>query len=258
MGRNTGVQGWVLGLSRCFCSAQTASPRNKPLSGGSRDQNIPQRLFYSAGAAGYIALGRIVGPKAHQVTDPILLDLPSNIETPRLTLSPPRQGDGPILHEALAESLTELRRFLASLPWVTAEQTLESAESFCRNGASNFIARRDLPFLVFEKATGRLVASAGLHRTVWQTPKTEVGYWCRTKATGQGFVTEAVSALVEYAFQHIKAVRIEIITDEGNAASRRVAELSGFALEGILRNERRAPDASLRNTCVYARYANAA
>jgi len=192
------------------------------------------------------------------VTEPILLNLPDRIETPRLTLRPPRTGDGPALHAALTESLPELRRFLASLPWVAAEQTIESAESFCRNGEANFIARRDLPFFVFEKVSGSLVASAGLHRTVWQTPKTEVGYWCRTTASGKGYVTEAVNALAEYAFQHIKAVRVELITDEENVSSRRVAERSGFVLEGVLRNERRAPDGTLRNTCVYARAANAA
>ena len=190
--------------------------------------------------------------------DPILLDLPASIETPRLVLRPPRGGDGPVLFEALTESLPELRRFLASLPWVAAEQTVETAEAYCRNGEANFLARRDLPFFAFEKKTGRLVASAGLHRTVWQTPKTEVGYWCRTTASGNGFVTEAVGALADYAFRHIKAVRVELLTDEENAASRRVAERAGFALEGILRNERRAPDSSLRNTCVYARLPNAA
>ena len=190
--------------------------------------------------------------------DPILLDLPRFIETPRLTLRPPRAGDGPALHEAVAESLPQLRRFLASLPWVAADQTLESAETFCRNAESNFIARRDLPFFVFEKSIGRFVASAGLHRTVWQTPKTEVGYWCRTKATGNGYMTEAVLALSAYAFEHIKAVRIELVTDEENSQSRRVAERASFVLEGTLRAERRAPDGSLRNTCIYARLQNAA
>ncbi len=189
----------------------------------------------------------------HPVTDPLLLDLPMSIETSRLALRPPKTGDGAALHDALTESLAELRRFLASLPWVAAEQTLESAETFCRQGEANFIARRDLPFLVFEKATGRLVASAGLHRTVWQTPKTEVGYWCRTSATGRGYVTEAVDALVGYAMTHLQAVRVELITDEENLASRRVAERTGFVLEGVLRHERRAPDGTLRNTCVYAR-----
>lgn len=190
--------------------------------------------------------------------EPVLIDLPASIETPRLTLRPPRTGDGAALHEAIVESLAELRRFLASLPWVAAKPTLESAETYCRNGESNFVARRDLPFFAFERRTGNLVAATGLHRTVWETPKTEVGYWCRTQACGNGFVTEAVTALTEYAFAHIKAVRVELITDEDNAASRRVAERCGFVLEGILRNERRAPDRTLRNTCVYARIPNAA
>lgn len=185
--------------------------------------------------------------------DPILLDLPLLVETPRLVLRPPRSGDGAILFDALTESLTELRRFLASLPWVAAEQTLESAELFCRTAEANFLSRKDLPFLVFEKHSGRLVASTGLHRTVWQTPKTEVGYWCRTGARGKGYVTEAVGALVDYAFGRMQAVRVELITDEENVASRRVAERAGFVLEGVLRHERRAPDGSLRNTCVYAR-----
>jgi len=42
-------------------------------------------------------------------------------------------------------------------------------------------------------------------------------------------------------------------TDVANLASRRMAERCLFALEGILRQERRANDGSLRNTCIYAR-----
>ncbi len=194
------------------------------------------------------------GPSA---LDPILRDLPLAIETPRLLLRPPRTGDGAVLFEALVESLPDLRRFLASLPWVAAEQTLASAETFCRNAEANFLSRKDLPFLVFDKGSGHLLASVGLHRTVWQTPKTEIGYWCRSSACGQGFVTEAVAALVDYAFCHLQAVRIEIVTDEENTASRRVAERAGFTLEAVLRHERRAPDGSLRNTCLYARLPSA-
>lgn len=185
--------------------------------------------------------------------DPILLDLPAQIETDRLLLRPPTAGDGPRLLEALTESLPSLRRHLASLPWVAADQTLESSEIFCRNAAANFLARRDLPFLLFEKSTGQLVGSAGLHRTVWFTPKTEVGYWGRTSTSGHGFVTEAVNALVDYAFVHLQAIRVELVTDEENHESRRVAERCHFTLEGVLRHERRAPDGSVRNTCLYAR-----
>ncbi len=190
--------------------------------------------------------------------DPVLLDLPPAVETRRLLLRPPRAGDGQALLGAITESLPELRRFLASLPWVAAEQTHASAESFCRTGQANFLARKDFPFLMFDKATDQLLGVTGLHRTVWETPKTEVGYWCRTAQCGHGFVTEAVGALVSYAFEHLHAARVELITDEQNAPSRRVAQRCHFVLEGTLQHERRAPDHSLRNTCIYARLPGAA
>lgn len=186
-------------------------------------------------------------------TDPILLDIPPELLTRRLLLRHPRAGDGPALHQAIKESLPELRRFLASLPWVAAEQTVESAEIYCRTAEANFMARRDLPYLLWDRASGQLVGATGLHRTDWKTPRTEVGYWCRSSRSGAGLVSEAVAALTRLAFEDLSMVRLELITDEANTASRRVAERCGFVLEGILRNERRAPDGSLRNTCVYAR-----
>ena len=65
---------------------------------------------------------------------------------------------------------------------------------------------------------------------------------------------EAVTALCGFAFAHLRVVRVEIVTDEENGAARRVAEGCGFVLEGILRHERRAPDGTLRNMCIYARF----
>jgi RimJ/RimL family protein N-acetyltransferase len=186
--------------------------------------------------------------------DPLLLDLPDTITTERLLLRMPRSGDGAQLLPALEESLPQLRRFLASLPWVAAEQTPDSAERWCRNAEANFLGRKDLPFLIFERASGELVGACGLHRTVWETPRTEVGYWIRSSRAGRGFVTEAVQALCDYAFTHIGAVRVELVVDEENIASRRVADRAGFQLEGTHRSERRAPDGTLRNTCVYARF----
>ncbi len=189
--------------------------------------------------------------------DPVLLDLPTAIETPRLHLRPPRAGDGAALHEGIAESLTEMRRFLASLPWVAGEQSPELSEAWCRNAHASFLARKDLPFLLFEKSSGQLLGATGLHRPVWSTPRVEVGYWCRTSRHGEGFMTEAVEHVSRYALTHLGVVRIELVTDEENVASRKVAERCAFVLEGLLHHERRAPDGTLRNTCMYARFPSA-
>lgn len=185
--------------------------------------------------------------------DPALLDLPASLDTPRLLLRVPRAGDGAQLHEAVRESLPALRRFLASVPWVAGEQSPAASEAYCRTAAANFLARADLPFLIFERAGGALVGATGLHWPDWSVPKIEVGYWVRSSCAGRGYIGEAVQALVHYAFDRLGAVRVELVTDAANTASRRVAERSGFALEGVLHHERRAPDGSLRNTCIYAR-----
>lgn len=186
------------------------------------------------------------------MTEPVLIELPLPIETPRLVLRPPAAGDGSLLFEAITDSLPELRRFLGALPWLATEQSAQASEIYCRNAQANFIARRDLPFLMFDKASGQLVGACGLHRIEWSTPKAEVGYWVRSGCAGRGFIREAVQALTSYAFVHLQAVRVELVTDEHNLASRRVAERSGFTLEGTLRHGQRAPDGSLRNMCIYA------
>ena len=189
------------------------------------------------------------------MTDPLLIDLPEGFETARLAIRAPRAGDGAALLPALDESLPQLRRFLASLPWVAAEQTLESSEVFCRNAHANFVGRKDFPFLIFEQDSGEIAGVVGLHRVNWGVPKAEIGYWVRTSRAGRGYIGEAVEALCAYAFEHFRAVRLEIVTDEENIASRRVAERCGFALEATLRHERRSPAGDLRNTCIYGRLA---
>lgn len=192
------------------------------------------------------------------MTDPLLIDVPAELHTERLLLRVPRAGDGQRLYEAVAESLPELRRFIASVPWVAEEPSPQASERYCRQTSASFIARTNLAYLMFERGSGLLVGSAGLHRPQWELPQFEVGYWCRSSHTGRGYTSEAVAALVQLAEQGLKAVRVELITDEENLASRAVARHAGFALEGTLRNERRAPDGGLRHTCVYARCGGAA
>jgi RimJ/RimL family protein N-acetyltransferase len=187
--------------------------------------------------------------------NPLLLDLPEHIATERLTMRPPRPGDGAALLPALSETIPALRRFLGSLPWVAADTTAETTELFCRNAHANFAGRKDFPFFLFEKSSGDIVGVAGLHRPEWTVPKAEVGYWGRTSRNGQGLVTEGVRALCDYAFTHFQAVRLEAVTDEENIASRRVAERCGFTLEGTFRNDRRTAQGDLRSTCIYARLA---
>ena len=189
--------------------------------------------------------------------EPLLFPVPSLLETPRLVLRSFRTDDAPALHAAMVESITELRAHLWFLPWVAEAPTLQSAEVRCRKAEGNFVLRADLAYLVFDKSTHRLVASAGLHRTDWAVPKTEVGYWVRSSETGKGYASECVVALTTWALAELGAQRVELVTDERNQGSRAVAERCGFLLEGVHHNVMRGPEGELRHSCMYAKLPSA-
>ena len=188
------------------------------------------------------------------MTQPILIDVPERLQTPRLVLRAPRPGDGAALNAAVLDSLDALRPWM---PWAQTAPTLEASEAVAREAHGKFLLRSDLVFsLWLHDGQGRetqLVGGSGLHRIDWSVPRFEIGYWCRSGHTGQGLVTEAVRALSRMAFDQLQAQRVEIRMDERNTASWRVAERAGFTLEGVLRNEARDVAGGVRNTRVYAR-----
>lgn len=153
---------------------------------------------------------------------------------------------------AVTASLDDLRAWPASLPWALREPSVGESESFCRQAQANFLIRKDFPLLALRKVDGAMVCSTGLHRLDWSIPKAEVGYWGNRTFRGQGYVAEAVQGVLAFAWQFLELRRIEALPDMGNAASRSVAERAGLMLEGILRHERKEPDGTLRDTCVYA------
>lgn len=177
---------------------------------------------------------------------------PDRFETERLSLRAPRPGDGRALHEAVVESLTQLRAWPASLPWALQEPSVERSEAWCCDRHLAFAARTDLPLLVFAKDGERLVGATGLHRFDWESGRFEVGYWLRTRATGRGLMTEAVRGVIDFGFTQLRARRLECLCDAANERSRRVAERAGFTLQTLLPDERRDPDGTPRTMCVYA------
>lgn len=60
-----------------------------------------------------------------------------------------------------------------------------------------------------------------------------IGYWIDQEKSNRGITTEAVVTLTEYAFTDLRLHRVEISLRPENAASKRVAEKSGYTYEGV-------------------------
>lgn len=175
---------------------------------------------------------------------------PLEIITERLAIRSPSANDAEGLREAVAESLNELRPWL---PWATHVPTPEEAVQNCARAAREFEEGRDFRLHLFHRDSGAFVGGSGLHRVDWSVPKFEIGYWIRTSYAGQGLITEAVEALTAFAMKRLGALRVEIRASSKNVRSWRVAERLGFSLDGVLCNDGRHLDGSLRDTVIYSK-----
>ncbi|MGN7764902.1 GNAT family N-acetyltransferase [Paenibacillus sp. 22594] len=182
--------------------------------------------------------------------NPILMNIPESFESNRLMIRAARWGDGAAVNEAVHESLAELRQWM---PWAQAPPTIQETEASIRRSHLQFMERKDLRMLLYHKESGQLVGSSGLHRIDWQTRKFEIGYWVRTSCSRQGYISEAVDAITEYAIRELGANRIEIRCDSRNTQSARVAGRLGFTLEGIIRNDKCDVEGALIDTMLFSK-----
>jgi RimJ/RimL family protein N-acetyltransferase len=182
--------------------------------------------------------------------NPLLLDFPDSFETERLTIRAPRVEDAQEIIDAVTESLPELRPWMS---WAKEPVTLDFQIARLRQVMAQWITRQELGLHAYRKGTSTLVLSSGLHRIDWQAGKFEVGYWVRTKYVGQGFATEAVNGITDFAFKHLHANRVEIRCDAQNIRSAAVAKRCGFLLEGILRHDSLDASGELRSTMIFSK-----
>lgn len=83
-----------------------------------------------------------------------------------------------------------------------------------------------------EEVIGRIKLQTDLRR--FQVNSLSVGYELRRDCWGQGYMTEALGAMVEYAFEKKKVDVMAASHYAGNSRSQRVIEKCGFRLEGVV------------------------
>ena len=150
------------------------------------------------------------------------------LETDRLILRKTRMEDvGDVFAYA---SDPEVMEFMAWAPHTSIGDTRTYLDS-----ASKVSPKKDIGFVIELKATGRVIGGCGYHHFDEKNRKLEAGYVLHRHYWGQGYVTEALRALIRYAFDEMGVHRLEAWCDVRNARSIRVMEKCGMTCEGILR-----------------------
>ncbi len=101
------------------------------------------------------------------------------------------------------------------------------------------------------KGSSKLIGIAGFYRLQPENFRGELGYILAPEYHNQGYITEAVKTLLNYAFNILNFHSIEAIIDPDNVASERVLLKSGFVKEAHLK-ENHWWDGAFLDTVIYS------
>lgn len=109
------------------------------------------------------------------------------------------------------------------------------------------------PFTVIDKLSGKIIGSTLLHNIFPEHRKLEIGWtWYDPAYWRTGYNRECKLLLLTYCFETLKAVRVQLQTDENNTRSRTAILGIGATFEGVMRKERIRANGTFRNTVMYS------
>ena len=176
--------------------------------------------------------------------------LPDHFESERLRLRSYRPGDGPLFYAVGQKNRAHLEQFEAENVILSAKDEA-AAEAIVCELANDWQARKCFFIGAFDKRTGEFVAQVYVGMANPDLPEYEIGYFVDKEHEGQGYVTEAASAAIQFVFEQLGASRLRLACDDTNERSYRVAERCGLIREGHSRENKRHPDGTVSGTLHY-------
>lgn len=146
----------------------------------------------------------------------------------RVVLRWPLESDATELFEIFGDP--EVMRFWSHEPF----KDIGAAAALVREIHRFFAERVLFQWVVTDKHSGSVIGTCTLHRWCARHRRAEVGFALRRSYWGGGWMREAVSLMVEFAFTTLNLHRLEADVDPRNYRSLGLLERLGFRREGLL------------------------
>ena len=153
-------------------------------------------------------------------------------------------------HDGLVEAARDGRLWEL---WYTSVPSPETMAADIEDRLAQQAAGTMLPFAVHHTATNRVVGMTNYLNIEPEVPRLEIGgTWTATWAQRTGINAESKLLLLTHAFDVLGCLAVEFRTHWHNLQSREAIARLGAKQDGVLRNHRRMPDGSLRDTVVFS------
>ena len=153
-------------------------------------------------------------------------------------------------HDELVEAASDGRLWEL---WYTSVPSPERMRADIAEKLGRQAAGEMLPFTVRRADTGRVVGMTTFMNVEAEVPRLEIGStWTAASAQRTGVNAESKLLLLTHAFDVLGCLAVEFRTHWHNQQSRGAIARLGAKQDGVLRNHRRMPDGSLRDTVVFS------
>lgn len=150
----------------------------------------------------------------------------------------------------LADAIEDGR--LWELP-VTFVPHPDELDGFLSDAEAATAAGRELAFATLDLESGRVLGSTRFRCIEAAHRRVEIGFTFLAASSQRTHVnTEAKWLMLRHAFESWGCHRVELLTDERNARSRRAIERIGGQQEGILRHHMVMRDGFIRNSVLFS------
>lgn len=119
------------------------------------------------------------------------------------------------------------------LPFVDMTRGPDDTLAFIRRARRSWAEGRSIQTGIWRG--GQIIGTIGFVNLDRSNDRAEIGYWLDADYQGQGIITRAVRALLDYGFGELDLYRVEIRSDPDNEPSWKIPERLGFVLEGVTR-----------------------
>ena len=171
---------------------------------------------------------------------------PEIFETERLRLRPPTMDDAEAIFVGYAQD-EQVAKYMTWRP----HKSIEETQDYLLHCLNEWQDGSAFPWVITRKENGQLIGVVELNIDKFMAA---VGYVLARAYWGQGYMPEAVKAIVDWGLAQTGIFRIWALCDVENSASARVMEKVGMRREGILRRRTIHPNVSEepRDVCCYS------
>lgn len=167
------------------------------------------------------------------------------------TIRPLTQEDLIPYFQLVDENRQRLEDFFTGT--VSRTKTLEDARTFLTDITQRVLDKTYFPYVIEDNLKQKIAGFLDIKNIEWNIPKAELGLYIDKAYAHKGIATKAFQLFCENCFEEYKFQKLFLRTHHSNTDARRVAEKSGFEIEGTIRKDYKTTSGEIVDLIYYGR-----